>query len=418
VVGSAEASGVSRGSVLLLLILFAFFGLLLGEAYCVSPDCLQYQNLTLQDRAKLVMQYEKDLTEEEAESIVKDMSVEDFCLLMKSYEKPKKKSGSGGGRGTGAGAGAGGAGGAGGAKQQGPQLPPVPLSLKDTEKITPEEIEKIKEKAWEYRKALESPAFVHKGNSRIVFKSFEPIDIYCAVGYHTMVVLPFEVTDKTLAVGNKDVIDVQVMADKKTLIIIPKKPFFSTNISARAVPKPGSDENIFEQIVAFHVQEVYDKENADYIVVVTRRDQKEFELTEDELFNLAVTGISAVSEFKREARRIVCVEDPVLPFAGLEVVRICALSDPAYLVMLVSGETRCFGTPCDFEAIIDNETMLAMHPGRIKLCRVRGKCYEIDGEALWKLVYRLATVGGSGSDVSGVRGSAPGSGAGGAGKSP
>jgi len=253
-------------------------------------------------------------------------------------------------------------------------LPPLPSYRA---RLSQDEVLRLKEEAWKYRKWINEPLYKHRGINRFVVLDYDPITVRCAVGYDTFVILPFKVSARTIAVGNPKAFDVQVLADQRTLKISPIAPFQATNILIKADPNEShvDPQNPLSGLVTLYVEEVYDEPRTDYVVWIVRRDQ--IKLPEEEnLIRFALSGDDAVlPPVFRQVAQPVCLSFPDIEGPSetsrrkMKLLRLCRFRVPTYRLYLFEGSARCFGYNCDFEATLEDKTVIGVKGNeRAKIC--------------------------------------------------
>lgn len=93
------------------------------------------------------------------------------------------------------------------------------------------QVDKAKAKARTYQEHIEKEV-VPKGRVRTVYTPLDEaeIPIKCSVNYSTLIRLPGTLTEKDIAMGNKERFGLEIYQDGRTLVLYPKMPFKATNV--------------------------------------------------------------------------------------------------------------------------------------------------------------------------------------------
>ncbi len=208
-----------------------------------------------------------------------------------------------------------------------------------TGSMSKKEIMKLKKKAMLYREWTESPLYEHHGKVRAIELTLFPVEIHCAVGYATLIRVPFDIFKAVY--GSTDNFSVSILPDRRTVRIFPLKPFQASNI----VILEKSDKDVPRTVSVF-IKETLSKEDADYMVFFITPG-KYASLTKENLIEIIEQGQSndPVMEL---VRHIECQEG-VLPL-----IRKCALKNPDYHLYMLQGFWICDSPFCDFKATVSD----------------------------------------------------------------
>jgi len=227
------------------------------------------------------------------------------------------------------------------------QAPKIPTGA-----VPVEEVKKLKREVLEYKEAMDSPPAKHPGRHRVLPYIADPQKILTAVGYSTVVKVPWEIrSENGVVVGDQEAFKVQVL-DATRVAIFPVRPFWSSNVIVFF-----KDDS--HPPALFYAEEAYGTGQADYYVEVVAEST---EMTPEALLNLALTGTSLGSAGLDALRKPVC--EP-----GEGDIRLTAkLSNPDYRVYVLEGCWECL-SGCDLwiEAPDGNATILGAYPGAKKV---------------------------------------------------
>jgi hypothetical protein len=239
--------------------------------------------------------------------------------------------------------------------QETPQFPSGDIPL--------EEIQKLKEKALRYRETMDSPPAKHPGTHRVLPYLAEPQKVLTAVGYGTVIKVPFEIrTENGVVVGDKESFRVEIL-DPVRVAIFPLRPFWSSNLVI--FPKQEG-----EPPVLLFLEEAYGTGKADYYVEILRGNEAEMDA--DSLLALALTG-SSLGDSAADALR-----SPECKKGDGRIRLSCRLSRPDYQVLVLDGSMECL-TGCDLwvEAPDMGATVVGAYPGigSVHVCEKRVSRY-------------------------------------------
>ncbi|MBX6424222.1 hypothetical protein [Thermosulfurimonas sp. F29] len=202
--------------------------------------------------------------------------------------------------------------------------------------LSPDEVRAIRKKALAYERAAKEPLPPHPGRFRVVPYTPYPQRLRLAVGYATLVQVPFRIAaskDSIAVVGDRSAFEVFTLPDRKRVVIFPKRYFAASNLIL--VPEDPSLEP-----ASFYLEEAQDRKGADYVVKVLPPEKGR--LTPRDLARLALEGWlpPAVASL----RELVCSDH-----LGGRVLRTCRLRHPDYVVVLLDGRFEC-RRGCTFRA--------------------------------------------------------------------
>lgn len=226
-----------------------------------------------------------------------------------------------------------------------------------------EEIQKLKEKALKYRETVDSPPAKHPGAHRVLPYLGEPQKILTAVGYGTVIRVPFEIRPQNgVIVGDKESFRVEIL-DPVRVAVFPVQPFWSSNLMI--FPK---EENMAP--VLLFLEEAYGTGKADYYVEILRGAEAEMDV--HFLLTLASTGGSLGDAAADALRSPQCRKGE----GGIRMT--CQLVRPDYRVLVLSGTMECL-SGCDLwvEAPDMGATIVGAYPGSgvVKVCEKRASKY-------------------------------------------
>jgi hypothetical protein len=239
--------------------------------------------------------------------------------------------------------------------QEAPKLPSGDIPL--------EEIRQLKEKALKYRETVDSPPAKHPGAHRVLPYLSEPQKILTAVGYGTIIRVPFEIRPENgVVVGDKESFRVEIL-DPVRVVVFPVRPFWSSNLVIFSKEEGNPPVLLF-------LEEAYGTGKADYYVEVLKGGEAEMDV--DSLLSLASTGKSLGNAAADALRSPECRK-------GEGRIRMmCRLVRPDYRVLVLDGAMECL-TGCDLwvEAPDMGATIVGAYPGSgvAQVCEKRASRY-------------------------------------------
>lgn len=244
------------------------------------------------------------------------------------------------------------------------KIPNGSLSLK--------EVLQLKQKALLYKEAVTAPAARNPGQNRILPYIPAPQEIFTAVGYGTVIEVPFIIRKKNgVVIGDTNAFKVDVLANNQ-VAIFPEQAFQSSNVII--FPNDNTDHPVLLYLV-----EAYAKGRADYFVQIKKSSAQK--INANNLLSLATEGTlgNAVADALRSPSPMTINK----PGVRAEY----QLSNPDYRVLVLNGQMECL-RGCDLWINDPNLDLTIIgafsNTGKVLVCQktysqfTQRKCREIN----------------------------------------
>ncbi len=192
-----------------------------------------------------------------------------------------------------------------------------------------EQIRKVKEQVLKYKQAFEAPIPV-KGQRRVIALTHQPIEVYTAVHYSTVVEVPFKIRQENgVVVGDSSLFEVHVV-QPNLVVLFPRASFKFTNVII--FPE---DKNKLPVLLYINEKTAADAV-IDYYLQIR---QVKLEIDYDMLHEYMLYGKFS-DDAVNELRKPECQSFPQY--------KTCKLSNPDYRLAIFKGDWDCLAG-CDIE---------------------------------------------------------------------